>query len=110
MKIEQIEDLKKDFETAVKILLGDKLKKVILYGSYARGNYEKDSDVDFASIADASLAEFGKYDNALGTITFELSMKYDVIISIIIISEENFNGYRDILPFYSNLLKEGKVI
>ncbi|MBQ6993178.1 MAG: nucleotidyltransferase domain-containing protein [Lachnospiraceae bacterium] len=27
-------------------MLGDRLKKVILYGSYARGDYNENSDVD----------------------------------------------------------------
>ncbi len=65
MKIEQIEKLNKDVEAAAKILLGEKFKKVILYGSYARGNYEDDSDIDFAVIAKVSLDEIGKYNKAL---------------------------------------------
>lgn len=34
------------FVNQVKEILGKRLKKVILYGSYARGDYNKQSDVD----------------------------------------------------------------
>jgi len=107
MKIEQLDGLKKEVEESVKKLLGGKLKSVILYGSYARGDYDEESDIDFAAIADVSLEEISKYDVALGDESFTLSLKYDVLVSIILISEENFNGYKEILPFYSNIVKEG---
>lgn len=107
MKIEQIEELKKEVEAAVKNLFSDRLKKVILYGSYARGNYDEESDIDFAVVADISVNEINEFDDSLGTTSFDLSLKYDVVVSIILISEENFNGYQNILPFYSNLVKEG---
>lgn len=35
-----------EFVSEVKEILGDHLKKIILYGSYARGDYNKSSDVD----------------------------------------------------------------
>jgi predicted nucleotidyltransferase len=107
MKIEQLEILKKDVENSVKELLGDKLKKVILYGSYARGDFDSESDVDFAVIADIGLADISMHDNFLGSICLDLSLKYDALISILIISEVNFNDYQSILPFYANLVKEG---
>ena len=38
------------FINEVKKILGDRLKKVILYGSYARGDYNKKSDVFVVSV------------------------------------------------------------
>ena len=107
MKIEQLEELKKEVEAAVKKMLGDNLKKVILYGSYARGNYNEESDIDFAVIADIALDEINKYDDPLATLSVDFLFKYSKVVSIIILNEENFNGYREILPFYSNIVKEG---
>ncbi|MEW6193997.1 MAG: nucleotidyltransferase domain-containing protein [Bacteroidota bacterium] len=107
MKIEQIEELKKELEEAVKRLLSDKLKKIVLYGSYARGDYDKESDIDFAVIASVTLQQINEYDDELADICLDLSLKYDVLVSVMIISEENFNGYHEILPCYSNLVKEG---
>ncbi len=36
-----------DFKAAVSKLYGDRLAKVILYGSYARGDAHEESDIDF---------------------------------------------------------------
>ncbi|HED36937.1 MAG TPA: nucleotidyltransferase domain-containing protein, partial [Ignavibacteria bacterium] len=35
-----------ELEKRIKDSFGDKLKKIILYGSYARGDYDSESDVD----------------------------------------------------------------
>lgn len=107
MKINQLYDLKNDVEGAVKNLLNEKLRRVILYGSYARGDYDKESDIDFAVIANVSLLQINEYDDKLAEVCLELSLKYDVLVSVMIISEENFNGYREILPYYSHIVKEG---
>ena len=34
------------FSRSVKMILGKSLTKIIVYGSYARGDYREDSDID----------------------------------------------------------------
>ena len=41
-----------DYVRAVRKIYGHHLKQVILYGSYARGDYTKDSDVDLMLLVD----------------------------------------------------------
>lgn len=41
-----IHDILLDFSRQVKDILHDKLTKIILYGSYARGDYKENSDID----------------------------------------------------------------
>lgn len=36
-----------EFKQAMEELYGERLAKVILYGSYARGDFQPESDVDF---------------------------------------------------------------
>lgn len=36
----------------VKLIVGDDLSETILYGSYARGDYDAESDIDIALIID----------------------------------------------------------
>ena len=99
-----------DVETAVKELLGEKLIRVILYGSYARGDFDEESDIGFALITEIPNENIHTYNNAIGEITSELSIKYGIVVSIILISTDLLNEYKEILPFYMNLIKEGKVI
>jgi len=46
-----LKQLKEDVEKAAKELLKEELLKVVLYGSYARGDYDNESDIDFALIS-----------------------------------------------------------
>ena len=44
-----IENIISEFTKKVKEILGDRVKKIILYGSYARGDYKKNSDIDIVT-------------------------------------------------------------
>lgn len=109
MKIEQLEDLKKDVEISIKNLLGEKLKKIILYGSYARGDYDDESDIDFAVIVSVENEFISDFNVKIGEIISEVSLKYDTVISIILINDELYEGFGKILPFYNNIVSEGKM-
>ena len=43
---EQINNAVQEFIKGVKDILGDRAKKIILYGSYARGDANENSDID----------------------------------------------------------------
>ena len=105
-----LNQLKQDVEKAAKELLKDKLSKVVLYGSYARGDYDSESDIDFALISTIPHSITPSYNKSIGKITSELSIKYGIVVSIIIISLETFDEYKDVLPFYMNIINEGEVL
>jgi uncharacterized protein len=109
MNKEALEKLKREVEEAAKNLLGDKLIKVILYGSYARGDYNLESDIDFVLMSELTESEIPLYNDKLGEILSRLSINYGILVTIIIISSDSFNKYKDVMPFYMNLVKEGEV-
>ena len=43
---ENINKIIDEFVKGAKEILGDRVKKIILYGSYARGDYNEGSDID----------------------------------------------------------------
>ena len=104
-----LDELKSEVEKAAKELLENKLTKVILYGSYARGDYDQESDIDFALMSELTESEIPSYNDPLGEIISRLSIKYGTLVTIIIISSDSFNKYKDVMPFYMNLVKEGEV-
>lgn len=110
MNKETLEKLKNEVEEAAKQLLGDKLSKVILYGSYARGDFDSESDIDFALISTVPNIDISLYNDRIGEISGQLGIKYVAVVSLIIISTETFDKYRNVLPFYMNIIKEGIVI
>jgi predicted nucleotidyltransferase len=82
---------------------------VILFGSYARGDYKSDSDIDLLILldkdkithADAKRIAYPLYD-----IEFETGK----IISPLILSKKRWETKHRITPFYKNILKEGVVL
>lgn len=110
MKIEQLDELKKDVEEALKKLLGDKLRKVVLYGSYARGDYDEESDIDFAAIVNIPFGKVDDYDETLADIEVDLCLKYHVYVSILLFAEENFYSDAHVIPLFANIVKEGSVV
>ena len=78
-----------------------------LYGSYARGDYHAESDIDILLTVNTSPEAISKFRNAIGRITSDLSLKYDVTVSVTVKPLEQFNRYVDVLPYYQNVLREG---
>ena len=88
-----------DFLNKVKELLQDRLKKVILYGSYARGDYDNSSDIDIMLLTDFSDAEIEEYRDRISDIAFEIELNTGYIISPVIRNLEVFNIRTRYIPF-----------
>lgn len=55
-------DIIQEFSQQVKQLLGKKLTKIILYGSYVRGNNRENSDIDIMVLTTLTDDEIGKIE------------------------------------------------
>ena len=78
---------------------GNKIKKVILFGSYARGDYNEESDIDILVIGDIKLDD-------IMDLVVDIMVKYGILINVIIKNENEFNKLR-YSSFYSTILNEG---
>lgn len=87
--------------------LGDALDAVILFGSYARGDYDHESDVDIMIRINCDPAELEKYENLFALLCSRLSLENDITVSIVTVSSILFEKYKNALPFYANAEKEG---
>jgi predicted nucleotidyltransferase len=88
-------------------VLSNKLEKVVLFGSYARGDYDKDSDVDIMVLADIQPEDADKTRDKIRGLMGNLGLEYDVLISLHMVCSMYFHQYIDILPFYMNVQKDG---
>ena len=89
-----------------KEVFGEKLDSVILYGSYARGDYDSESDIDVMIIADINADEIRNYEKLLFDYSFEMDLKYEIVLSILIKDKKTFEQWKE-LPFYKNVIREG---
>lgn len=96
----------------MQVIFGDKLKEVILFGSRARGDYEKDSDVDVMVLVDMDRYELIKYRNKVYEVSHKLDEEYnyEFLIPIILQDAETFNKYKRASEFFRNVASEGVAI
>jgi predicted nucleotidyltransferase len=87
--------------------VGDRLRKIILYGSYARGDYEKYSDLDIMVLADIDESEINDLERRLGKMSSRASLDHDITICMLLNNENLFMSRLHISPFYRNVISEG---
>ena len=96
-----------DVFTYAKNELGNSLTTVILYGSYARGDYDSESDIDVMVIADISSEEIKKVSKKFSAFSLDVDLKYDIVLSIIVQDKTTFEKYKATYPLFKNIVREG---
>jgi len=91
-----------EFVKTLKERYKGRIKKIILFGSYARGDYDEDSDIDILIIGDVPQRE-------ISFLSAEILLKYGEVISAIVETPKEFERLKDSF-FHKNVLKEGIVI
>lgn len=99
-----------EFAQGIKEILEDKLSKIILYGSYARGDYNEKSDIDIMVLTTLTDEEIEKIETSIFDLAFDFQMDYGVDISVVVKNEDHFNYWLGALPFYDNVQREGVVL
>jgi predicted nucleotidyltransferase len=97
-----------ELKKRLKEKFGSKFKKVILFGSKARGGSEPDSDIDVLIILSDSgwLTRLAVYH-----ICFEVDLEYDTVTSCIVRGVEYFQRRKKVwMPLLENVIKEGVLI
>ena len=92
---------------AAKDTLGDRLEKVILFGSYARGDFDEESDIDFCVLANVPIDEATKWRRDINSRMPGIDLEYDMLVSLHVINSTMFYNHIDVLPFYRTVLQEG---
>ena len=69
-----IKTLLADYLAEIQKIYGLHLKSVILYGSYARGDYTPESDVDIMILVDLPDDELDQYADELAEVGFEYNV------------------------------------
>ena len=88
-------------------VFGSRLEQVILYGSYARGDFDDESDIDIMILADVNRDDLPSYKPSFRQVTSDLGMKNDVLITVTLRDSQTFHRFLDAVPFYQNVIKEG---
>ena len=103
---EDIRPILQELKKRLKDIYGDRLRSVVLFGSSARGDFTKESDVDVLVVL-KSIIDFDKDFNTIFDLTLNVEKNYDdfVMISAIPTKEEDYLS--KVTPFLLNVRKEG---
>src|SRR4030042_6058589 len=82
------------------------VKRIILYGSKARGDFLEGSDIDLLFITEGSVDRSIKFQ--ISDIIYNYELSHDVVVSAIFVSESDFRDKVNI--FLMRVKKEGVVI
>ncbi len=102
-----INNLLGQYVEEVRKIYGEHLRSVILYGSYARGDFRPDSDIDIMIMVDLTDMEVEQYRKQLSWSTYDFKEEHDTDIKPIAKSDAHFKKWLGIYPFYTNVQKEG---
>jgi predicted nucleotidyltransferase len=95
------------FVAGCKEIFGDKLCDVILFGSFARGDYDDDSDIDLMIIVDMDDADARKLMDDVYEISSDIDLQYGTLLSPLVRSKRDFDFRKTVSDFYQNVEQEG---
>lgn len=107
---QSIQCLIEQYIAEIQKIYGSHLRQIILYGSYARGDFRPDSDIDIMILLDISDLELKAYSQKLAYLTYDFNLDHDIDIKPIAKCETHFKKWLENYPFYANIQKEGVVL
>jgi predicted nucleotidyltransferase len=100
----KIEPILKEFKQKITELYGRRLKKIVLYGSYARGQAsDEHSDIDLAVVLAGTVEPCKEIDRVIDIIT-DMNLDYDILLSVYPVSERDYTSVNS--PLLLNLRRE----
>ncbi len=107
LTISQISNIYEQMVKCYRNIYGINITDIFLYGSYARGDYNDESDMDIVAIVKGSRSELQQKLTTIWDFSAEVGLENDIIISPAVIPYDEFEKYKDKLPYYMNIYKEG---
>jgi len=96
-----------DLRIGLQQLYGYKAPRIMLYGSYARGDANEHSDVDILLLFTDPIKP-GPEIRRLSYLSAELNLRYQLLVSLQPVSEEQLQDADG--PFWANVRREGVMI
>lgn len=100
----KILNLLQALRTSLGDLYGERLRAVILYGSYARGTPSAASDVDVMVVLEGDVNPWTEIQR-MGDIVYDIGSRYEELISIVPVSGADFASSSE--PLVGTVRREG---
>jgi predicted nucleotidyltransferase len=100
----RIDAISQDFKSDIQKLYAERLKAVVLYGSWARNEASDDSDIDVAVVLSGDVEPCKEIDRMIDIIT-DMNLEHGVLLSVYPVSQEKCEQLNS--PLIINLRREG---
>ena len=100
----QVQDILGQLRPRLEALYGDRLARLVLFGSHARGDADPGSDVDVLVVLKGPVRP-GEEIARTSETTAALSLENDVVLSCTFVSEERYEHEQS--PLLINVRREG---
>jgi len=104
MDQEKLKQLLAELKAGLKGIYGARLKGLYLFGSYARGEQDAESDIDVLVVLDSFDPSYSAEVNRTGDLGSELSLKYGITVSKVYVKETDWTQKET--PFLDNVREE----
>lgn len=106
----QLNSIVKIMVECYKRVYGSAIVDIVLYGSYARGDYTHGSDVDIVAVVQGERMELQEKLKTIWDISAEVGLENDIVVSPAVIPYDEYVRYKETLPYYRNIAQEGRKI
>lgn len=89
---------------------GNSIVDIVLYGSYARGDFAEGSDIDIVAVVRGERIELQEKLKRVWDTSAEVSLENDIIVSPTVIPYDEYIKYKQTLPYYRSIAEEGRKI
>lgn len=106
----QLDNIFRQIAQSYRAVYGNDIVAIYLYGSYAREDYDSESDIDITAIVKGNRMDLQNKLKHVWNISADIGLENDVIVSPTVIPFDEYEEYKRTLPYYINIWKEGKRI
>ena len=104
---QRLETIVAELREQLEALYGERLKRLVLFGSHARGDAEPGSDVDVLVVLEGTINSWEEIQRT-SDVRVDLCLKYEVVVSCVYVTEDSYN--REKSPLLLNVRREGLAI
>jgi predicted nucleotidyltransferase len=105
--VERVSSILRDLHQRLLSLYGERLDRVILFGSHARGDAGPGADIDVLVVINGKVRP-GEEIRRTGPMVAALCLQHDIVLSCLFMSSAQYRGEAD--PLLLNVRREGVAV
>lgn len=110
-ELEKILDaVKKTTVKEIPAIFDDDCRQIILFGSYARGDYTADSDVDIAILTDNDREQAKKYSSQVDYVATKIGIDTTAVVNYVCLPYKEYQEKKGWYPFFKSIDEDGIVL